>query len=246
MEAGHIRSVCLALPLQPPQLLLQRRNIAGTTGVKGLMQFVQLRTAERLGRLVRVTSACIHLSRIVHRGQLSAARREDQLDLTKPTTDEARMYRYRRRLLHWLAAGAVWTALALPVQADMVDRELLGEPEHKVVYQFNKADPSYMDSVLFSVGELLRKHSDNIHIVVTAIGPGIHILAKKPLRPVSDEVRERVASLAMYGVTFHACGNTMSALNWTKSDLLDFAEVVDIGADDIMRLQEEGYSYISW
>jgi intracellular sulfur oxidation DsrE/DsrF family protein len=156
------------------------------------------------------------------------------------------MNKYRRHLLHWLTAGAAWAALALPVQADMVDRELLGDPEHKVVYQFNKADPDYMNSVLFSVGEMLRKYSDNIHIVVTAIGPGIHILAKQPLRPVSDEVRERVSSLAMYGVTFHACGNTMSALDWTDSDLLDFAEVVDIGADDIMRLQEEGYSYISW
>ena len=115
-----------------------------------------------------------------------------------------------------------------------------------MVYQFNKADPHYMDSVLFSVGEMLRKYGDNIHLVVTAIGPGIHILAKKPLRPVSEEVRERVSSLAAYGVSFHACGNTMKTLDWSKSDMLDFAEVVDIGADDLMQLQEQGYSYISW
>ena len=126
------------------------------------------------------------------------------------------------------------------------DRELLGEPEHKVVYQFNKADPQYMDSVLFSVGEMLRKHGDNIHLVVTAIGPGIHILARKPLRPVSEEVRQRVSSLAAYGVSFHACGNTMQALDWSEADMLDFAEIVDIGADDLMQLQEQGYSYISW
>lgn len=150
------------------------------------------------------------------------------------------------RLLQWLAGFATLSILASGAQAEMIDRELLGDPEHKVVYQFNKADPAYMDSVLFSVGEMLRKYSDNIHLVVTAIGPGIHILAKKPLRPVSDEVRERVASLALYGVSFHACGNTMAALDWTESDMLDFAEVVDIGADDLMQLQEQGYSYISW
>ncbi|MGD2075965.1 MAG: DsrE family protein [Gammaproteobacteria bacterium] len=150
------------------------------------------------------------------------------------------------RLLGWLAGFAALSMLASSGQTEMIDRELLGEPDHKVVYQFNKADPAYMDSVLFSVGEMLRKYSDNIHVVVTAIGPGIHILAKEPLRPVSDEVRERVASLAMYGVSFHACGNTMAALDWTESDMLDFAEVVDVGADDLMQLQEQGYSYISW
>jgi intracellular sulfur oxidation DsrE/DsrF family protein len=59
-------------------------------------------------------------------------------------------------------------------------------------------------------------------------------------------VRQRVASLAAYGVSFHACGNTMKSLDWGKDDILDFAEIVEIGADDLMTLQEQGYSYISW
>jgi intracellular sulfur oxidation DsrE/DsrF family protein len=130
--------------------------------------------------------------------------------------------------------------------AEAIDRDLFGEPEHKLVYQFNKADPEYMDHVLFSVGAMLRKHGDNIHIVVTAIGPGIHILARLPSRPVSEAVRSRVASLAAYGVSFHACGNTMKTLNWSEEDMLDFADVVEVGANDLMVLQEQGYSYISW
>jgi len=152
----------------------------------------------------------------------------------------------RRRLIKCFAGLAGIAALPGSPSAELIDRELLGEPEHKVVYQFNKADPHYMESVLFSVGEMLRKHGDNIHLVVTAIGPGIHILAKNPLRPVPEEVRQRVSSLAAYGVSFHACGNTMKALDWSESDMLEFAEVVDIGADDLMLLQEQGYSYISW
>jgi len=152
----------------------------------------------------------------------------------------------RRRVLEWCATAATIAALSGSARAELIDRELLGEPEHKLVYQFNKADPAYMQSVLFSVGEMLRKHGDNIHLVVTAIGPGIHILAKNPQRPVPEQVRERVSSLAAYGVSFHACGNTMETLHWSAADLLDFAEVVDIGADDLMQLQEQGYSYISW
>lgn len=122
-----------------------------------------------------------------------------------------------------------------------------GDPtDHNVVYQFNKADARYHDGVLFSVAEVLRKYNDNVTIVVTAIGPGLHILAKKPSRPVSDNVQEKVKSLADYGVKFHACGNTMKSLKWTKDDLYDFAEVVDVGAVDLIELQEKGYSYISW
>ena len=137
--------------------------------------------------------------------------------------------------------------IALLTAASTVTAEpLFGEPKHKVVYQFNKADPDYMEHVLFSVGALLRKYGDDIHIVVTAIGPGIHILAKQPRRPVPGIIEKRVSSLSSYGVSFHACGNTMKTLGWKKDDMLDFVEIVEIGADDLLLLQEQGYSYISW
>ena len=60
------------------------------------------------------------------------------------------------------------------------------------------------------------------------------------------ELQQRVASLAEYGVAFHACGNTMKSLNWTEQDLVPFARVVPIGVDDIMLLQEQGFAYLSW
>ena len=151
-----------------------------------------------------------------------------------------------RHRIHKLLVYAGLMILSPLIRAEPIDRDLFDEPTHKMVYQFNKADPEYMQSVLFSVGEMLRKYHDDIHLVVTAIGPGIHILAKNPQRPVPDMIRKRVSSLAAYGVSFHACGNTMKALQWDKNDMLDFAEIVDIGADDLMQLQENGYSYISW
>lgn len=153
---------------------------------------------------------------------------------------------HRRRLLKWLTAAAGLGLASRGTMAKTEHQELFGEPEHKLVYQFNRADLDYMEAILFSVGAMLREHGDNIHLVITAIGPGIHILAKHPRRPVPELIRQRVSSLAAYGVAFHACGNTMKSLGWTKDDLLDFAEVVEIGADDLMTLQEQGYSYISW
>jgi len=113
---------------------------------------------------------------------------------------------------------------AQPAADDTTELRFPGDPtEHNVVFQFNKADQDYHNAVLFAVGEMLRKYNDNITIVVTAFGPGIHILGKKPLRPVSHHIQQKVKSLADYGVKFHACGNTMHSLDWKKE-----------------------YSYLSW
>ena len=122
-----------------------------------------------------------------------------------------------------------------------------GDPtDHNVVFQLNKADPDYHNSVITSVSEVFKKYGDNVTIVVAVFNKGIHVLAKKPQRDVSEIIQQRIKSLADYGVKFHACGNTMNSLGWTKDDMLPFAEVVKVGAADIIELQEKGYSYISW
>lgn len=159
----------------------------------------------------------------------------------------------RRRLLGGTLAGlgvAVLGNNTASAQTDTGSVDELhfpgDEPQHKVVYQFNKADLGYQDHVIFSVGEMLRKYGDNIKIVVVAFAEGVHILGKHPGREVKEEIRQRISSLALYGVEFHACGNTMKSLKWTEEDLVDFAQVVQVGAADLMELQEQGYSYISW
>jgi len=121
-----------------------------------------------------------------------------------------------------------------------------GAVAHRLVYQCNHEEAAYYSSLVFSVSELKAKHADNIDLVVTAYGPGIHLLAKHPRRPVPPGVQDKLGYLDLFGVRFHACGNTMHALGWTKADMLDFVEVVDIGAEDLMLLQEQGYSYLSW
>ena len=154
----------------------------------------------------------------------------------------------RRRWLGSLLAGGGLAALGATRKAAAAADELRfpdEEPEHKV-YQFNKADLGYQDHVIFSVGAMLRKYGDNVKIVVVAFAEGIHILGKKPGREVKEEIRQRISSLAQYGVEFHACGNTMKSLGWTEADLVPFAKYVEVGAADIMEMQEKGYSYISW
>ena len=136
--------------------------------------------------------------------------------------------------------------IAKQVQAHHTESHLDDAAEHRIVYQCNNADPEYLQSVLFSAGELLRKYGDDVEIVIGALGPGLHLIGKLPGHPIPAELQQRASSLAQYGVAFHACGNTMKSLGWEEQDLLPFAKIVPIGIDDIMQLQEQGFTYISW
>lgn len=120
------------------------------------------------------------------------------------------------------------------------------ESDNKLVYHFNQGDESYQLAVLNTIRNMLRKYGDDIKIVVSAMGPGIHILLKEPGVPVIPAVRDQVESLAFYGVEFHACGNTLITLHKDEKDVVDFATVVEAGVSDLMELQQQGYSYISW
>lgn len=153
--------------------------------------------------------------------------------------------RTRRRALQ--AVGLLGgLAAARLVRAHHTESHLEDASAHRILYQCNKADPDYLQNVLFSASALLGKYGDDVEIVIDVLGPGIHLIASQPLRPIPPELQQHAASLAMYGVSFHACGNTMKSLGWTEQDLLPFARVVPIGADDIMQLQEQGFAYLSW
>ena len=159
--------------------------------------------------------------------------------------NEKFLNRSRRTLLRYLGLlGGLVTVRA--AGAHHTETHFEDASAHRIVYQCNKADPEYLQHVLFSAGELLRKYGDDVEIVIAAFGPGLNLLGRHPLRPIPPELQQRASSLAAYGVAFHACGNTMNSLRWTEKDLFDYARVVPIGVDDIMQLQEQGFAYLSW
>ncbi len=151
----------------------------------------------------------------------------------------------RRHLLGAVAAAAT-AGVALPARAAS-PQAAADSPPHKIVYQLNRPEHEYQEAILNSIGAMLKKYVDDVAIAVVAWGPGIHLLAKRPLRPVAPLLQQRVKSLsASYGVEFVACGNTMHSLNWSSADLLDFVSVEDVGAAAVMERQEKGYAYLAW
>jgi intracellular sulfur oxidation DsrE/DsrF family protein len=148
--------------------------------------------------------------------------------------------RFFSRDRRYLPALIMLTIVAGPVAvADEGQR-------HRVVYQCSESGPDVYSHLLFSVAQLKEKFGDQIDIVVTCLGPGIHLLGKRPRRPVPPGAVEKMVYLDLAGVEFHACGNTMKALGWTPADMHEFVSVVPIGAEDLMLLQEQGYSYLKW
>lgn len=82
---------------------------------------------------------------------------------------------------------------------------------------------------------------DNVVVEVVAYGPGLSILTAK------SKQAPRVSSLAVQGVKFSACGNTIKVVTKKKGKAPKLAKgvnVVPAGVIRIMELQEQGYSYI--
>ncbi|WP_019556844.1 DsrE family protein [Thiomicrorhabdus arctica] len=136
----------------------------------------------------------------------------------------------------------------MPELQDPVTDRFPGDPaEHKAVYMFNKSDAGYQHSILNSIQSMIKKYGSNVDIAVVAIGPGLHVLAKKPQRKVDPLTYERVASFAKdYNVRWIACGSTMRTIHWTDADMRPFAEYSEVGAAALMELQEEGYKLLVW
>ena len=99
----------------------------------------------------------------------------------------------RRRLMAGIvaAAGSAGAGLAGQSAAAKEAASAEGTP-HKVVYQINRAEPEYQLAILNSISAMLKKYVDDVSISVVVWGPGIHLLAKKPRRPVPKTHQQRV------------------------------------------------------
>ncbi|WP_373019461.1 DsrE family protein [Thiomicrorhabdus sp.] len=146
------------------------------------------------------------------------------------------------------AAPSDFKLKPVPELQDPPSDRFPGDPaEHKAVYMWNKADAGYQHAILNSIQAMIKRYGDNVDIAVVAIGPGLHVLAKKPKREVDPLTYERVESFAKdYNVRWIACGNTMNTVHWSQSDMRPFAEYAEVGAAALMELQEEGYKPLVW
>lgn len=112
------------------------------------------------------------------------------------------------------------------------------EAKH-VALQISDGTPEKQELVLNVAGNLLKAYGpDRVKIEVVAFGPGLRLLF------ADNANRNRVQSLALSGVRFSACENTMAAV--TKQlghapTLSPEAQSVPAGVIRIVELNDSGY-----
>ena len=131
-----------------------------------------------------------------------------------------------------LLAAVLAAVTVLPVSA---------EPRG-VVYHVDSSDRAVM--ALRNITNHRKVYPD-LPIIVVALADGIRFLLDGTKDARGNNYAAMVEPLAMDGVTFRACGNTLTANSLTADDLSFGVDVVPSGVAEIGRLQlEDGYAYI--
>ena len=117
---------------------------------------------------------------------------------------------------------------------------LLSTPPHRVVIEVNVSGTIPYGVVLNNATNLRKAFApEPVKIEVVCHGAGLDLLLRRrnPLAP-------RVSALANAGVAFAACGNTVRGRHLSKASLLPFVKVVPSGVAEVVRRQEQGWSYL--
>jgi intracellular sulfur oxidation DsrE/DsrF family protein len=131
-----------------------------------------------------------------------------------------------------LIGGAVFVSASLPALA-------AGATKNRVVFQVSDPEPAKWNLALNNVRNLQTElPDDESDIEVVVYGPGIGMLK------ADSPVASRIADTLKNGVKVVACENTMKGMRLTYADMLPSIGYVPAGVVEIMRKQQQGYSYL--
>lgn len=112
--------------------------------------------------------------------------------------------------------------------------------KHRVVVEINSGDHETWSVALKNIANLQQSFGpSHVQVEVVALGKGIDLVLAG-----TSEFTERLGALSARGITFAACQNTMKQRHLAKQDLLPFVITVDSGVAEIVRKQEDGWSYL--
>ena len=147
-----------------------------------------------------------------------------------------------KKLISFLVMAVIMLGAGMASRVSVAGDMRVAGAVHKVVIQVSTDDPRTQKIALNNAVNLQKLYGvDNVDVVIVAYGPGLTLLTKK------NKQAQRVQSLAMQGIRFNACGNTMKKITkktGKKPQIVAGVKVVPAGVARIAELQEQGYSYI--
>ena len=136
------------------------------------------------------------------------------------------------KLLRLLSSVAA-LALLLPLPA------LAQSKAHRVLFALTSPDESDWNLTTGNIRNLIAGFApEEVQVEVVVYGPGI-VFLKSDTSAAAD-----IKDLQSKHVRFAACANSMRARHLTQPDLVPGAEVVPSGIVEVVRKQEEGWTYI--
>jgi intracellular sulfur oxidation DsrE/DsrF family protein len=108
---------------------------------------------------------------------------------------------------------------------------------NRVVFQVNDDDSRKWNTVLTNINNV-QEELGKVDVAVVVIGPALGMLKAEAL--TANKVQDAMAA----GVRFVACGNSMTAQKLAKDDMIDGIAYARAGYVEIMRLQQQGWTYI--
>jgi intracellular sulfur oxidation DsrE/DsrF family protein len=84
----------------------------------------------------------------------------------------------------------------------------------------------------------VQEELGKVEVAVVVIGPALGMLKADAL--TANKVQDAMSA----GVRFVACGNSMSAMKLEKDDMIDRIDYARAGYVEIMRLQQQGWTYL--
>ena len=144
------------------------------------------------------------------------------------------------RLLPWALAGLL--AIALPSIAAEINRnagKTAAVQKNRIVIQINDENSKTWHAVLGSLRNIQADlGAKNVRIAVVAIGTGLGMLTADSV--AANGVQDAIAT----GVEFIACGNSMAAQHVSKEDLIEGVSITTAGYVELMKRQQQGWSYL--
>ncbi|MBX9456298.1 MAG: DsrE family protein [Rhizobium sp.] len=141
------------------------------------------------------------------------------------------------RLFPGLAGGAAASAVPTVASASATAPGI-----QKVVYHLS--EPTRVNFVLGNIRNHIagKGGPDKVRIVLVIHGPALDAFARSKASP---DIMRQIEGRAKDGVSFVACGNTMTARKFTLDDMPEGFDVADEGGvTRIADLQAQGYLYI--
>lgn len=105
--------------------------------------------------------------------------------------------------------------------------------------QLSSSDTLVWKGLMNNLKHLKAGWGDSVQIEIVAHGPGIEMLMKN-----KTTQQEKIALFTKAGIVFVACENTMKEKNISKEYIIAESHFVPMGIGEIVRKQEQGWSYI--